>query len=108
LASFAAVQAYEPQRTRPAQPTMTVVSSAAASRRVAINAPGTSNDLGAWQHRYRIQEGHGALSDTTVAVKDCVATGGVPMSLGMPHIRYQPRGDAAIVRALLDAGATLV
>lgn len=79
----------------------------AGSREVTIAQPGSADVPGAWQRRYSIEERTGPLSATTVAVKDCIAISGVPMSLGLRGVRYRPRTDSAVIRMLLDAGAAL-
>jgi amidase len=51
----------------------------------------------------------GPLAGRTVAVKDCIAVAGVPMTNGgrrLPH--YVPTEDAVVVERLLDAGATVI
>jgi amidase len=51
----------------------------------------------------------GPLSGRTVGLKDHIAVGGVPMTLGSHFMEgYVPDFDATVVTRLLDAGATIV
>jgi amidase len=68
------------------------------------------NPLGAWYVTTSINESaDGPLAGRTVAVKDNIAVAGVPMMNGSRTVEgFVPRRDAAVVRRLLDAGATIV
>lgn len=51
----------------------------------------------------------GPLAGMTVAVKDCIAVAGVPLTDGGRRMPYLvPTEDAVVVERLLDAGATIV
>jgi amidase len=50
----------------------------------------------------------GPLAGRTVAVKDNIAVGGVPMTEGSHFPPFTPTVDAAVVERILDAGATIV
>jgi amidase len=112
LASFRAVEDHPPVRSGRAEPsraTLTATPCTAQRRDVAITQPGPSVSTSRpWQHRYQIEERVGPLTGMTVAVKDCIAIAGVPMSLGLRDVHYRPRCDAAVIRKLLNAGARLV
>lgn len=50
----------------------------------------------------------GPLAGRTLAVKDCIAVAGVPMTVGSRRLPYSvPLEDAVVVERLLDAGATI-
>jgi amidase len=52
---------------------------------------------------------HGPLAGKTVAVKDCIAVAGVPVTDGGRRMPYLvPTEDAVVVERLLDAGATII
>lgn len=50
----------------------------------------------------------GSLVGRTVAVKDNIAVGGVPMTEGSHFPPFVPSGDAVVVERVLRAGATIV
>jgi amidase len=68
-----------------------------------------ANDLGAWYVRTHITTGAaGPLAGRSVAIKDNIEVGGVPMMNGSATVDgYVPRRDATVVTRLLDAGATI-
>jgi amidase len=101
LASFTTVQEYQPERPGGATPAR-AAPLCPQPRQVAI-----TETSGPWQLRYRIEEHAGPLTGTTLAVKDCIAISGVPLSLGLRGIRYRPRCDAAVIHLLVNAGAAL-
>jgi amidase len=111
LASFTTVEQYEPERPGLPEPDPASVAATrhtARPRQVVIESGAPASALGAWQARYRVEECTGALTGTTVVVKDGIAVSGVPMSLGLRDVKYRPRSDAAVIRKLVDAGAALV
>lgn len=69
----------------------------------------SENPLNAWYVRTDITESAaGPLAGRTVAIKDNTAVAGVPMANGSDMLEgYVPASDAAVVRRLLDAGATI-
>ncbi|MFB6207242.1 MAG: amidase [Haloglomus sp.] len=66
--------------------------------------------LGAFLTRCDLQPiADGPLSGMTIAVKDNIAVGGIPMTCGSPLLEdYVPAEDATVVTRLLDAGANIV
>ena len=68
------------------------------------------NPLGAWCWSIRIAGAeNGPLHGMTVAVKDNIAVGGVPLTHGSAALRgYVPRSDATVVERTLDAGGTIL
>jgi amidase len=68
-----------------------------------------ANRLGAWYVRTHITAGTaGPLAGRSVAIKDNIEVGGVPMMNGSATVDgYVPRRDATVVTRLLDAGATI-
>ncbi len=67
------------------------------------------NDLGAWYVLTDIREAEaGPLAGRTVAVKDNIFVGGVPMMNGANVLQgFVPEFDATVVSRLLAAGATI-
>jgi amidase len=74
-------------------------------------ADGSGNELGAWYVTMSVSDpaaADGPLAGRTVAVKDNIQVGGVPMMNGSATVEgYIPRRDATVVTRLLAAGATL-
>jgi amidase len=68
-----------------------------------------ANELGAWYIRTHISTGaDGPLAGRSVAIKDNIEVGGVPMMNGSAAVEgFVPRLDATVVTRLLDAGATI-
>jgi amidase len=68
-----------------------------------------ANELGAWYVRTAITTtGAGPLAGRTVAIKDNIEVGGVPMMNGSATVEgFVPRRDATVVTRLLNAGATI-
>jgi amidase len=59
--------------------------------------------------RVRDPSGEGPLSGRRIAVKDCIAVAGVPMTFGSPLLEgYTPRRDSAVVERILAAGGEIV
>ncbi|MFB6210353.1 MAG: amidase [Halobacteriales archaeon] len=74
-------------------------------------APDEETDpLGAFLTRCAIEDdADGPLAGMTVAIKDNIAVGGVPMTCGSPLLAdYVPPEDATVVTNLLAAGARIV
>lgn len=70
------------------------------------------NPYGAWAWRCDIKDARpdsaSLLHGKTVALKDCIAVGGVPLLLGTSFFSdYTPQTDAAIVTRMLKHGATI-
>ncbi|GAB3303207.1 amidase [Epidermidibacterium keratini] len=67
------------------------------------------NPLAAWYVRTEIKGADsGPLAGKTVAIKDNVSVGGVPMMNGTVTVEgFVPSYDATVVQRLLDAGATI-
>ncbi|WP_340100458.1 amidase [Salinibaculum salinum] len=63
---------------------------------------------GAFRYRCRLPGGQGHLSDLEVAVKDCIAVAGVPMTCGSTGVLVTPRTSATVTRRLVEAGADIV
>lgn len=68
-----------------------------------------TDPLGAFLTRCDIQTtADGPLADISVAIKDNIAVGGVPMTCGSPLLsEHIPPEDATVVSHLLDAGGTI-
>src|SRR5712691_6241034 len=68
------------------------------------------NPLGAWYWKSRISGAEsGPLAGKTVAIKDNVCVGGVPMMNGTVTLEgYTPEVDATIVTRILNAGGTIL
>src|ERR1700733_13787905 len=68
-----------------------------------------AHELGAWYVRTAITTtGAGPLPGRTVAIKDNIEVGGVPMMNGSATVEgFVPRRDATVVTRLLNAGATI-
>ncbi|MXV61499.1 hypothetical protein GS429_05355 [Natronorubrum sp. JWXQ-INN-674] len=62
----------------------------------------------AFRYRCRLSGETGALAGLEVAVKDCIAVAGVPMTCGSAAVEFTPDYSATVTRRLLDAGADLV
>ena len=63
----------------------------------------------AFVRRCRVEgAGDGPLAGRTVAVKDNIAVGGVPMTEGTFFPAWTPAEDAVVVERILDAGGTIV
>lgn len=61
-----------------------------------------------WCH-VRDPAAEGPLSGLRVAVKDCIAVAGVPMTFGSPLLEgYTPERDSAVVERVLAAGGEIV
>ncbi|MGE0385945.1 MAG: amidase family protein [Gammaproteobacteria bacterium] len=67
------------------------------------------NPLGAWYRRCAIRtHERGPLAGRTVAVKDSIAVGGVPLANGSAFLEgYVPDFDATVVTRVLEAGGTI-
>ena len=72
--------------------------------------PAAADDpYNAFVRRCRVEgAGDGPLAGRTVAVKDNIAVGGVPMTEGTFFPAWTPAEDAVVVERILDAGGTIV
>jgi amidase len=61
-----------------------------------------------WCH-VRDPDAEGPLSGRRIAVKDCIAVAGVPMTFGSPLLEdYTPQRDSVVVERILEAGGEIV